>query len=365
MRPSKFTHCIPAICAALMLTACGGESSDEPAATDAPSAVHAPNPLSSPLAPLSQHPVSAQQQTRIANSGETFLLKQPEANARTMQGFSNLGSTCYANSALKFLVHSIGTKPLLQHLNARADAGDAGDAPQREAAWSFVQLIENSYSETAPSPQELENFFASLQKLPAFSSLNDAGMLNFPLVGRQQDANEFLMKLSQAFELRTLYTDGLVLQDAANAFKTSEEYATILQPASASDTLQEILDRTQPSAWQFKLRGKTRYLTVRMENAVNGAQVSNRNFNFNQTVQLQVSMADGKGTTTLTLEPREVVEFRGNDNAGHYLVYVKDEQWFRHDDAQVTALDRMPSMDNALLINFAITKAESRYSSVQ
>ena len=358
MRPPKFTHCIPAICAALMLTACGGESGDEPAATDAPSAVHAPNPLISPLAPLSSSPVSAQQQTHYANSGETLLLKEPEANARTMQGFSNLGSTCYANSTLKFLVHSIGTKPLVQHLNALAATGDAA---QREAAQNFVQLIENSYSETAPSRQELENFFASLQKLPAFSSLNDAGMLNFPLVGRQQDANEFLMKLSQAFELRTLYTDGLVLQNDANAFKTSEEYATILQPASASDTLQEILDRTQPSAWQFKLRGKTRYLAVRMENAVNGALVSNRNFNFNQTVQLQVATADGKRMTTLTLEPREVVEFRGSDNAGHYLAYVKDGKWFQHDDEQVTALDQMPSIENARLINFIITKTESRY----
>jgi len=355
MRPPMFIQCIPAICAAILLVACGGESANEPAAPDA---------LASPITPVSSNPPLAPPQSPAYEAGGTFWLQAPEANPRTMQAFSNLGSTCYANSALKFLIHSTGTKRLVQHLNTFAGSADA---PQREAAQAFVQLIESSYSETMPTRQELENFFAALQKLPAFSSLDDAQVLDFPLVGEQQDANRFLTKLSQAFALHSLHAEGIALQDDANAFKKNEEYWTVLQPLSANDTLQEVLDRTRPGDWKLKLDHKAPHLTVRMENAIRGDHtlLSNRNFNFNETVQLQVLTRGGR-TRMLTLEPREVVEFRGSDNAGHYLVYVKDGgQWFQHNDELVTALDQMPSIDNARLINFAITKIAPGNSTVQ
>lgn len=368
MNYPPFIHCVP-LCVVLMMAACGGEGGSEPAenfglpgmcsksnssgefetsgmssTTDMPHMASTSGMPEQPLMTLSLSPV--------AQDPTGQLLPH-------MAGLPNLGATCYANSVLKFLIHSADPQRLAQHLTA---SFAHGDAPHSEAAVNFVKLIESSYSENGPAPQDLLNFFASLQKLPAFSQRNAADELNFPLVGKQQDANVFLAKLSESFELGKLYGYSIVLQDLPNQFKTDEEYWTILQPATGQDSLQDIFDRTDAARWPVTPGKDLKQLTVRMENAVDDGQglrmLGNWNFDFNQTVRLQAIDARSNRPLVLTLEPREVIEFRGIDNAGHYLAYIKDGQWFQHDDDRLKALDRMPAIENVRMINFAIIKIE-------
>ncbi|MEG1680216.1 MAG: ubiquitin carboxyl-terminal hydrolase family protein [Stenotrophomonas sp.] len=288
-------------------------------------------------------------------------MQPPEQGLRAMAGFDNLGSTCYANAALKFLIHSIGPQRLTQHLQAFAADGDA---QQREAAQGFMQLIADTCSETGPTRQQLSDFLAAVQQLPAFSAINADNALDFPIVGRQQDTDEFLMKLSESFQLHALYASEIT-QDGLDKFATEAQYWTILQPSSPDDTLQAVLDQTPAAGWQLSLQRPRPHLTVRVENAVQDPQglrpLSHRNFDFHQTVRLHAT--EGDLTTILTLEPREVIEFRGTDQAGHYVVYAKDEQWVRYDDAQVTALSQMPALEQVRFINFAITHIETASSS--
>jgi len=336
----KFSHTLPAICVALMLTACGGESSSSSSSSTASTAS-----------------ASAPKTGRTAATSRTGHV---EETPQTMTGFANLDSTCYANSALKFLMHSISPRPLKNHLHAFAQNAQP---LQREAAQSFIALIDKSFSDNGPTPQELSDFFDLLQQLPAFASKNEAGQWRFPIVGQQHDLNEFLKKLSESFALHTARGINLALKDDTNQFKSQEAYWTILQPVSSDDTLQAMFDRTQGAGWEYnESLDVAERLTVKIDNTLHlqASQMhSNRRFDFNQTVRLRFT--EGEMTTTLILEPREVVEFRGIDNAGHYVVYAKDEQWVRYDDDQVTVLSQMPAIENARFINFAIRHVATHF----
>lgn len=346
-----------ALSAALMLAACGGEADGQH------SGLLPPDAKAKLIARTAALPAAAgTPAVTHAGISTSSTLQSPEQGLRAMAGFENLGNTCYANAALKFLIHSIGPQRLTQHLQAFAADGDA---LHREAAESFLQLIAHTYSEAGPTRQQLSDFFATVQQLPAFSAINADNALDFPIVGRQQDTDEFLMKLSESFQLHALYASEITLQGGLDKFATEAQYWTILQPFSPDDTLQAILDRTPAAGWQLSLQRPRPHLTVRLENSMQDPQglrlLSNHNFDFNQPVRLHAT--EGNLTTILTLEPREVIEFRGTDQAGHYVVYAKDEQWVRYDDAQVTELSQMPALEQVRFINFAITHIETASSS--
>lgn len=346
-----------ALAAALMLAACGGETDSQHSALLSPDTVASFIARTSGLSAAAATPAGTH-----ASISASSTLQPPEQGLRAMAGFDNLGSTCYANAALKFLIHSIGPQRLTRHLQAFAADGDA---QQREAAEGFMQLITDTYSETGPTRQQLSDFLAAVQQLPAFSAINADNALDFPIVGRQQDTDEFLTKLSQSFQLHALYASEITLHGGLDTFATEAQYWTILQPASPDDTLQAILDRTPAAGWQLSLQRARPHLTVRLENARQDPQalglISHRNFDFNQAVRLHAT--EGNLTTILTLEPREVIEFRGTDQSGHYVAYAKDAQWIRYDDDQVTALSQMPALEQVRFINFAVTHIETSSAS--
>lgn len=330
-------------------TAYTADSSIAATAASAPaaSATSATSATSAPQSPV-----------QLPSFGSIMELKSPEQSARTMVGFSNLGATSYANAALKFLIHSAGPLRLEKHLEALAAARDK---PQREAAQYFLALLKSSYSETGAASKDLQDFFDSLQKLLAFASLDAAGEPKFPITGREQDSSDFLMKLSQSFALHTLYAKTIALHDDGNGLKTEAEYWSILPPASADDSLQDVFDRTPAAKWHITPRQDVQYLSVRVKNAAHDAQdkrPGHRNFNFNQAVRLQVAQGDRNRRVIFTLEPREVIEFLDGDDGGHYRVYAKDGKWVQHDDDQLTILDQMPELEEVRMINFAITRVE-------
>ena len=322
MRHPCLIPCLPALGAALLLAACGGEGGSGERATSA----------AAPAFSLSY------------TSSSTTLMS-PEQNPRAMAGYPDLGNTGYANSALKFLIHSIGPQRLTRHLGEFAQRSDK---PHQAAAQGWIQLIENTYSEREPTPQELTDFFNSLQQLPEFK--------DFTIVGTQ-DAEGFMTALSQSLALHEINAGSIALRDGSNASKSDGQYWTTLQSASSDDSLQAVFDRTPPADWRFEPRKGPQYLTVKLDDSHHAAP-SHRNFDFNQTVQLQIT--NGDLTETLVLEPREVMAFSGIDNAGHYVFYAKDAQWVRYDDEQVTVLTQMPSIENVRFINFVIQSVESR-----
>lgn len=326
MTSSKFLRCAPLVCAALMLAACGGEGG---------------------------HTVSEQHHA-YSRSVSVVTPIAPEPSIRPMRGLRPVEGTSHANAALEFLSHSIGSGRLMSYLGEFAAAGDDlhREAAQKLQSLLFSLAIDGGAKEVDPSP-----FFASLQKLPAFSSLNAAGELEFPIVGAGLDIDVFLTKLSQSFALHKLYAN-MALKDDNNALKTAEQYWTVLRPAGAQDSLQAVFDRTDPALWQLTPANELRQLTVRMANASQDG-LDHRNFDFNQNVLLKT--VEGNRTTILTLEPREVIEFAGTGSAGQYVTYGKntDQQWSRFDNQQGTVLDRMPALEKVRWINFAIKKIES------
>lgn len=357
-------------CAAIVLTACGGEDKDAPATTAplsdtsiAPDAPSPPGTFGTPASSVSPDAAGAPPapDTPRAPTEPGAASMQPAAvpdttgdHPRTMAGFPNLGATCFANSAWKFLIHSAEPQRLKKHLIGEVASGDA---LHREAAMHFIELIESSYSETGPAPADLMNLLASLQKLPAFSMRNAAGTLEFAL-GDGQDASEFLMRLSESFSLQQLYGHAIALHDDNNAFKTDEEYWTILRPASAHDSLQDVFDRIKPEDWRVTPGENLRQLTVRIEDAVEDEEgrhlLGSRNFDFNATVRLKATDAITHRPLVITLAPREVMEYV----PGHYLIHAKDGLWFRHNDSRVQALERMPAIEQVRFINFAVVKVE-------
>src|SRR5690606_10008225 len=136
-----------------------------------------------------------------------------------------------------------------------------------------------------------------------------------------QDANEFMIRLSESFELSKLNGNAIELHDETNGFKTEGEYWTLLRPANAHDSLQDLFDQTGPAKWLVTPGENMRQLSVRIANNIphpgndNPPVLSSRNFNFNQSLRLKATDATTNRPLVLTLEPRGVMEFV----AGHYL----------------------------------------------
>lgn len=360
---AELLRCMPLCCAALMLVACGGGEGTPAAAPVATSGTSVIPEDSGPLClpGTSDTPVTPSTPDIPSTPSPTpeIPAPAPQTSGRdlgTLSGFPNLGSTCYASSALKFLIRSAEPRRLIEHLTVFANASDA---PRSEAATRFIQLIESSYSATGATREALVNFSVSLQKLPAFSSRNTAGGLDFPLVNKQQDVNDFLMRLSESFALGELYGYPIILMDFRNELKANAEYWTILAPATVQDSLQDLFDRTHAADWLVRRGQEPLQLTVAIADGSELGKLGNLNFDFNQSVRLRATDASTGEALVLTLEPREVVEFRGIDDQGHYLIYFKDGQWFRHDDERVQTFARMPAIEQVRMINFAVVTVES------
>lgn len=341
MNSLQVPRCLPALCGVLILAACGGGGGGADAKPGA-ALGRAPIETTTP-----EESIPALPQVEPAPQPRA---KTPEGSS--LAGFANLGSTCYANSMLKLLIHSIGPQRLMEHLSAFAATRGA---PERAAALEFIALIESSSAATGVAPTVLQNFFASLQQLPAFSSLAPSGTLKFSLAGELRDASEFLESLSTSFALGELYGHPIILNDYLNRTKSDEVYWTILQPAAPVDSLQDLFDHALAEEWLVMPGRAASQLTVAVADE---HLFGTLNFDFNQSVQLRATDSSTAEPLLLTLEPREVVEFQGGRSGGHYLSYIKDGQWFRHDDHQVEALERMPAVQQVRFINFAVVSIE-------
>ncbi len=272
-------------------------------------------------------------------------------------GFPNLGNTCYANSSLKFLIHSVGKSALTQHLEEFKQIST--DVNAIDAANHFIQLISvcSLPPGSPPSPEKaLKALFSSLQKTPEFNETSN-GKLQFNIVGDQQDPDDFLATLSSLFNLSTLGNLPIDQGSLAKVLKYPSAFWTPIYPKENDKTLQDTITSNLNNHLKFSDLENTKNFSVSI--IANNAQIS---FDFNQSIQLSAKNEKGE-PVILTLKPTEVISFSGKDASGHYRTYKKESSggWTEHNDSNVTSYKGAPQKNNSIretpkFINFSVAR---------
>lgn len=305
----------------------------------------------------------------------------------TVCGFRNLGNTCYANSALKFLIHAMGEGGLMNHL---ADfARTTQDPAKREAAEKLMDVVDSSLGRAEPLEDELKAFFSSLQGLDVFNEQDGSGEYLFKIVGVQNDAQEFLLKLAEAFDLSGVDGYSCVLEERivkddeqrephrisafSHDISVQDPHATLQDIVNATSVSEELKVRWRDEDQENSLAVKVKQWAVpdmssfqRFNLHINALNYDVEageprrtvleNANFTDDVVLTV--LDEKTNTfwRVTLEPRDIVVQSGNASGGHYYMYTKQDEndWLKHDDSTVAPCKGLAIGEQAKLISFAV-----------
>lgn len=310
-------------------------------------------------------------------------------------GFHNLGHTCYANTALKFLIGSIGEKRLIAHLEQIGQ--NASDQSKQECANAFIDLIKAACNSEKPLDRELRDFFSSLQKQENFCA--NSNHASFTIVGRQHDAQEFLLLLSDCFDLDDLNTNVLQIQSTLVNDEEKREpkiagaaycqNVNLTRPEQASFDLQKIVETLTATEADISVRWNDndsedtkvkriyQWITPDVHkvdrfnlhiNAMDySAGLSRFVLNTDLTKGVSIPVIDQKTGVEwlLALEPRDIIIHKGgavgaSDSAGHYYMYSRHEggSWTRHNDATVEVGQEIRSDEQAKMISFAVIGRE-------
>lgn len=308
-------------------------------------------------------------------------------NASKLSGFRNLGNTCYANSALKLLIHSVGEARLVQQLEHVAQTST--DPRKKDAAEKFIAVIEASFTETKPLRHELAAFFSSLQKLDTFSHVDHQGQLIFPIVGTQNDAQEFLVKLLASFDLSEMGGYSMTLKETMTNGNEQRPpkgrlaYCHDTTVSGSTLTLQQIVDETHKAEsrevrWDVNDQHNTKVINTKqwtvpdlstLERFTLHINASEYDVNTGDLGKTLLTKADFAADVSLvvhddktnekwavTFEPREVIIQQGSGTSGHYYAYTKDGEnsWVRHDDSSVRNCSGIRHKEQAKLISFSV-----------
>ncbi|WP_368643715.1 type III secretion system effector BopA family protein [Castellaniella ginsengisoli] len=310
-----------------------------------------------------------------------------DARSSQICGFRNLGNTCYANSTLKLLLCSLGPDRLIGHLEKFSKT--TADAGKRDAAEKFIHVVKASFDTDKPLEKELRALFSSLQKLDMFSNKDENGRFSFNIVGTQNDAQEFLAKLTEAFNLSEI--EGCAMECKESVVNGKLHRSLHSEPAYCHDitatnpkaTLQDIVDETHRSEkmelkWGPSDPKETEVTKVKQWTVPDVSTLHRFNLHLNtleydlETFQLRKATLEKANFTDevtlnvldeqtgqqwmVTFEPKEIVIQQGSANAGHYYMYSKqdDGDWVRHDDSTVHVCTGPGPKEQAKLIGFAV-----------
>lgn len=323
----------------------------------------------------------------IGDAERSMIFRQQPASAATpaMCGFTNLGNTCYANSALKLLISSIGGKALLDHLENFHHR--TTDPDLRDAAQKFMLVIEEACINKSPLNLALKALFDSLQKLPPFAPSKGSSEATFKIVGVQHDANLFLGSIWDLFSLSDIPGHAMKLREAfINGLERQipfrpEQFCHIANVADPEVSLEDIVHSMHQTEyrdmrWAPADTNNTRVVSVKnwevndiehlhrfhMQICAlthdNGRLGKLQLAQVNLTDDVTIVITDQKTQQNweVTLEPREVIVHRGSLARGHYYMYAKQggNEWFKHDDRTVRACEGVPRGEQPAMISFAV-----------
>ena len=303
----------------------------------------------------------------------------------TLCGFSNLGNTCYANTGLKFFIHSIGKDRLVAHLQDLQQTNT--DEKKRDSAAKLITLIRAAFDSDEPLHDELEALFESLQKHDVFK--------NFPIIGHQNDTQEFLAKLGECIDIDRLTTNTLTTQTTLiNGDQKRDpkiNAASYVQNLYITDdhvgsTFQSIVSNmlhsqeTREVNWTGSDSENTTVAVQHQWIAPDIETLSQLNLNINPLVDthiaqqifrdtdfsmpVQIAAIDQKSggkTWLLTLKPKDIIVH--DSHLSHYHMYSRNQHgsWTGHDDSRVTSYAALPPCSpgsQAKMISFEVTGRE-------
>lgn len=337
--PSPFTPPIPAI-PAISIPAIPGV------------AAIAPSSPASALTSTSSNPA--------AGSGPA---PADDFSGKKMIGFANLGQTCYANAALKLLIHSIGPAALMAHLENIS----ATISPEKiESLQEFVTLIRTAHTPQQSTAGVMNSFFTTLGQTDHFYLGK--------IIGQAQGTSYFYVAMHRLFEIEKINNGDFSLiresirTDGSKKIEQQSDILHILLPDADDMDLQALVntysrktDASSTQQYQFQTSDEK---AVRTVNFMVGSGVGSKTdqLNLNDTVTIPVINRISGKKFTATLKAKAIV-FPKSSQPGvtHYVSYLKyDGKGFSlHNDSSVTDGIEIQEKNYPELISFTVVKMEA------
>jgi hypothetical protein len=302
--------------------------------------------------------------------------------------YVNLSNTCYVNSSIKLLIFSIGAVPLYEHLNELLKSSD--NDQDKNALRAFLLVIADSCVGSEPLEFQLKSFLNALQKTSYFSG-DVNGDQNFTLIGRQQDPQEFLMKLNLLFKLDKIESRNIQVkevkqnQDNRSEKKSHDCWMLESNTSVGTTTLQDMFDEftseevIKDYIWEkdqsigmskslsYELNPTTTQIfhhisAFKMVTPFGRSQpvplkVPLRKLNFDSAINFKCT--DNGQQINAQLEAQHIIVHKGRSaDSGHYYLYCKrsDGGWDVHNDAQISFADNLRNDEQAKIVNYKIIR---------
>lgn len=311
----------------------------------------------------SSAPASAPTSSSSTQAAGSAPAAADEFSGKKMIGFANVGQTCYANAALKLLIHSIGPGALISHLENIS----ATISPEKiESLQELATLIRAAHTAQHSTAGVMTNFFTTLDKTDHFYLGN--------IIGQAQGTSYFYASMHKLFEIEKINNGDFSLirvSAGTDGSKKTEQQSDILHmllPAADNMDLQALVNTYSRGAetssthrYQFQVSDERALKTV---NFMVGPGIGSKadQLNFNDTVTIPVVNRISGKKFTATLKVKAIV-FPKSSQPGvtHYVSYLKyDEKGFSlHNDWSVADGIEIKENNYPELISFSVEKIES------
>ena len=279
-----------------------------------------------------------------------------EFSGRKMQGFTNVGATCYANAALKFLIHSIGPSKLISHLEEITQIPVTGE--EMAAVFGMADMIRKAHAVHEGNKDEM---------IDLFDAIEATGIHGGKIIGSPSSSGHFYTSLFQIFKIERCQSAGFSLRktivQSSGAEETTEDLVPTLYPSRDDLDLQSLVE-SRPALFGYKehvflVSDEDSLKTVNfMISTARGAKTDQ--LDFDHSVHIPVLSKKTGKVYLAQLKPKAITSATSSgDEISHYIAYLKYENgWALHDDWTVS--DSHPNQGKLYpeLISFSVEGME-------